>query len=245
MEIERQRKRKRDRERELDRESSEKETESEKESPLLSPVIGPDFHAEALKLLSTFQPPSPSPCLPLVPLFLVSPPDHQPSFDSPAFARHQDLCLVDPALSLSIAAAKRKPLPPQLLFESVPDMVDFLDPLTGSINLSMSHSFGVDFWRSESASTWKLIREEATLSILDALENPTELAIFQACSDLLLAPSRFLSFLGFVRPSLPAKPTGNSNTVATKLASEAIKRGQSGDRSAAYPHWYWSGPSHF
>jgi hypothetical protein len=70
-------------------------------------------------------------------------------------------------------------------------MVDYLDTLICCVNLSMSHSFGVDFWKSEGASTWRLIREEATLSLESALEDPNELAIFQACNDLLMTGTRF------------------------------------------------------
>ena len=107
-------------------------------------------------------------------------------------------------------------------------MQDFFETLVNSLNLSLSHSFGGGFWKSEGASTWKVIREEVTVSLLSALENPTELAIFQACCDLLLAPSRFLSFLDFFPPLASAKPKSDPADVATKLASEAIKRGQTG-----------------
>ena len=122
----------------------------------------------------------------------------------------------------------RKPLPPREPFDTVPDMHDFLGTLVNSLNLSLSHSFGGGFWKSEGASTWKVIREEVTLSLLFALDYPSELAIFQACCDLLLAPSRFLSYLEFNPPLASTKPKSNPADVATKLASEAIKRGQTG-----------------
>ena len=73
-------------------------------------------------------------------------------------------------------------------------MQDFFGTLSDSVSLSLSHSFGVGFWKSDGASTWKVIREEVVVSLESALENPTELAIFQACCDLLLAPSGFYRF---------------------------------------------------
>jgi hypothetical protein len=139
-----------------------------------------------------------------------------------------DVIFADPALSLVIAVSNQKPLLPRESFEYVPDMQDFFGTLSDSVSLSLSHSFGVGFWKSDGASTWKVIREEVVVSLESALENPTELAIFQACCDLLLAPSRFLSFLGFVPPLTSSKPFSNPADLATKLASEAIKRGQSG-----------------
>ena len=146
----------------------------------------------------------------------------------PSFALPCDTILADPALALPVAAAKRKVLDPQVPFTYVPDMQEFLGTLVESVNLSLSHSFGIGFWKSEGASTWKAIREEVVVSLESALENPTELAIFQACCDLLLAPSRFLSFLGFVPSALAPKPKRSPSDEAAKLASEAIKRGQNG-----------------
>ena len=146
----------------------------------------------------------------------------------PSFAIPFDSILADPVLSLSVAAAKRKPLAPLLPFESVPVMDEFIDTLLECVDLSLSHSFGADFWRSEGAGTWKEIREEVCLSLELALDFPTELSIFQACNDLLLAPARFLSFLGFTRPPVSDKKVRNPTLVSVKLASEAIKRGQSG-----------------
>jgi hypothetical protein len=105
-------------------------------------------------------------------------------------------------------------------------MQDFLGKLVDSVNLSLSHSFGVGFWKSEGASTWKAIREEVVVSLECALDDPTGLNVFQACSDLLLAPARFLSFLGFVPPAVASKPKSNPADAAAKVASEAIKRGQ-------------------
>lgn len=107
-------------------------------------------------------------------------------------------------------------------------MEEILGDLMGSVNLSMSHAFGVDFWKSERASSWKVIREEATMSLEAALDEPTPLTIFQACYDLLLAPSRFLSYIGFVRPPSSQVQENNSTFLSIKAASDAIKRGQSG-----------------
>ena len=107
-------------------------------------------------------------------------------------------------------------------------MDEFFETLADSINLSLSHSFGVGFWKSKGAPIWRTIREEVMMSLENALSHQTELAIFQACSDLLLAPSRLLSCLGFIPPAPVDKPNHNSLDVAVKLASDAIKRGDSG-----------------
>ena len=107
-------------------------------------------------------------------------------------------------------------------------MNEFLPTLAENINLSLSHSFGRGFWNSDGAGTWKLIREDVILSLEAALHDPTGLAIFQACCDLLFAPARLLSFLGFVPPAPTNKPKLNSDDVAVKLASDAINRGESG-----------------
>ncbi len=107
-------------------------------------------------------------------------------------------------------------------------MEDFFDTLADSVNLSLSHSFVVGFWNSEGVSTWRVIREEVTVSLESALDCPSELAIFQACIDLLLAPARFLYFSVFVPPVSTTKPNRNPTDVTVKLASNYIKRGQSG-----------------
>ena len=73
-------------------------------------------------------------------------------------------------------------------------------------------------------STWKAIREEVVASLECALDDPNGLNVFQACSDLLLAPARFLSYLGFVPPEVASKPKSNPADAAAKVASEAIKR---------------------
>ena len=76
-----------------------------------------------------------------------------------------DVVFADPVLSLALADSKRKPLPPQEYYQYVPDMEEFLDTLTDGVNLALSHSFGVGFWNSEGAGTWKVIREEVTTSL--------------------------------------------------------------------------------
>ena len=179
--------------------------------------------------------------VPPVPIFPPSPPlfpeggsvmefeDPEPleSFP-PSFAVPFDSILADPAISLPVAAAKRMPLAPEEPYDYVPDMDEFMYTLLDSVNLSMSHSFGADFWRSEGAGTWKVIREEVCISLEAALLLPNELSIFQATVDLLLAPTRLLRFLGFTRPPVTANVAHNPTLVSLKLASDAIKRGQSG-----------------
>ena len=163
-------------------------------------------------------PASPFPCSPPSPLSLLS----------PVRAGRDGVVFANPVLSLAIADSLRDILPPREPFDHVPDMLDFIHTLTDNINLTISHSFGRGFWNSDGAVTWKLIREEVILSLEDALKDPTELAIFQACCDLLLAPGRLLSFLGFVPPDPDDKPKRNSEDVAVKLASDAVSRGESG-----------------
>ena len=120
--------------------------------------------------------------VPPVPIFPPSPPlfpdggsvmefeDPEPleSFP-PSFAVPFDSILADPALSLPVAAAKRLPLAPEEPYDYVPDMDEFIYTLLDSVNLSKSHSFGADFWRSEGAGTWKVIREEVCISLEAAL----------------------------------------------------------------------------
>jgi len=89
------------------------------------------------------------------------------------------------------------PPPPRELYEHVPDMDEFFETLAG-INPSLSHSFGVGFWNSKGAPIWRTIREDVITSLEVALTHQTELTIFQACSDLLLAPTKLLRCLGFV-----------------------------------------------
>ena len=207
---------------------------------LASPeAVAAEFPLAMQFLNNTFASPNPSSKRPkpAVPLFLPSPPPPLPSpprvpalsLDAlPERAGPVDVVFADPVLSLALADSKRKPLPPQEYYQYVPDMEEFLPTLIDSVNLSLSHSFGVGFWNSEGAGTWKVIREEVTASLEFALDNPTELTIFQASINLLLAPSRFLAFLGFTRPVLPTKPNRSPADISTKLASEAVKRGQSG-----------------
>ena len=141
-------------------------------------------------------------------------------------ARSLDSVVANPVLALAVADFLRKPLIPQEPYTFVPDMQEFFGKLVDSVNLSLSHSFGVGFWKSGDANTWKEIREEVVVSLECALSDPTGLNIFQACSDLLLAPARFLSFLGFVPPVVASKPKFNPADAAAMAASEAIKRGQ-------------------
>ena len=110
-------------------------------------------------------------------------------------ARSLDSVVANPVLALAVADSKRKPLLPQEPYAFVPDMQDFLGKLVDSVNLSLSHSFGVGFWKSEGASTWKAIREEVVVSLECALDDPTGLNVFQACSDLLLPLPGFCRFL--------------------------------------------------
>ena len=175
-------------------------------------------------------PPSPPPSPPFPPFSPPSPPPlpFRLSQSTPVRVDRGSVIYADPVLSLAIANSLRDTLPPREPFVRVPDMCDFIQTLTDNINLTMSHSFGRGFWNSDDAATWKLIREEVVLSLEAALHNPTELAIFQACSDLLLAPGRLLSFLGFVPPDPMDKPKRNPDDIAVKLASDAVSRGESG-----------------
>ena len=101
-------------------------------------------------------------------------------------------------------------------------MQDFLGKLVDSVNLSLSHSFGVGFWKSEGASTWKDIREEVVVSLECALDDPTGLNVFQACSDPVGPCQVFV----VSPPAAASKPKSNPADAAAKVASEAIKRGQ-------------------
>ena len=197
-------------------------------------------------------PPPPIPSPPFPP-FQPSPPPFPPS--SPAFDGREDVIspvrverdgvvFADPALSIVVAESLRDTLPPRVPFDHVPDMSDFIYTLTDNINLTLSHSFGRGFWNSDGAVTWKLIRDEVILSLEAALLEPNELTIFQACCDLLLAPGRFLSFLGFVPPVPADKPKRKPEDVEVKLASDAVNRGESGKAlriltgNGAAPHTY-------
>jgi hypothetical protein len=132
----------------------------------------------------------------------------------------------NPALSIAVAETKRKILDPLVPWDHVPDMDEFLGLLTSSIDLCMAHSFGNEFWSSDAAGTWKMIREEASVSIESAIKHQTELTIFQACCDLLLAPSRLLAYLDYKRPSFSTEKPSETSDATTKAAADAIKRGQ-------------------
>ena len=155
-------------------------------------------------------------------------PPPSPFQSSPAFADPDEVISANPALSMAIADSMWQPPPPRELYEHVPDMEEFFETLADSINLSLSHSFGVGFWKSKGAPIWRIIREDVITSLEVALTHQTDLSIFQACSDLLLAPTKLLRCLGFVPPVPANKPIRNPIDVAVKLASEAILRGDSG-----------------
>jgi hypothetical protein len=105
-------------------------------------------------------------------------------------------------------------------------MEDYFPLFVDNLEVSMSHSFGPNFWKTENATIWKQVRQDVVECLDLTVASPTPLAIFQACHSLLTAPARFLKHIGFSRPMAPAKPKSTTNTSAV-LASEAIKRGQS------------------
>ena len=137
----------------------------------------------------------------------------------------QAALLPDPALSLSLRQLKQ--LSPINPFLEVPSMEEFLPTFISHLDLSMSHSFGANFWKSKRAGAWRDVRGDVTASLQVALDDPTPLKIFQACHDLLFAPSRFLQFVEFVR-SKPKSPTENLNidTANVIAAAKSIAKGQ-------------------
>ena len=188
----------------------------------------------AMQFLSTIVIPPISPhkrVVPPVPVF--SPPSQHtppPSVSPPSRAPPQHQPPVRPALfanpTVSIPEYNVGPPPPQDLFHTVPNIIEYLPVLLENLNASMSHSFGSNFWTSTSAPIWRSFRNDVTTSLKATMENPTPLAIFQSTHDLLMAPSNFLRHIGYVRAPPIDKDDQNPHATTIKAAAEAVKKGQ-------------------
>ena len=143
--------------------------------------------------------------------------------DAALSQKDNDVLLSDPALSISLRQLKQ--LSPIIPYLEVPSMEEFLPTFLGHLDLSMSHSFGVDFWKSKRAGAWRDVRHDVSASLQVALDEPTPLNIFQACHDLVFAPSRFLHYVEFVR-SKPKPLSENIDTANVIAAAKSIAKGQ-------------------
>ena len=193
-----------------------------------SPVVPPSTRAVAAASLCTIVIPPFSPhkrVVPPVPVFSplpsvsppLAPPQHQPPVSRPVL-------FANPAIS--IPNLDLGPPPPSEQFQTVPNLVEYLPVLIDNLYSSMSHSFGPNFWKSTNASIWRSFRADTVSSLKATMEDPTPLSIFQACNDLLMAPSRFLRHIGFVRAVPASKNDQNPHDATVKAAAEAIKKGQ-------------------
>ena len=165
--------------------------------------------------------------LPIVSGPVFSPPSRHtpPPPVSPPHAVHHDVIYADPSLSLPRAATLRNPLAPQEPFSCVPSMFEFFGFITSCVSLSMSHSFGSEFWGTEDVSTWKVIslREEARLSLEAAIAMPSDLhfsSVLRPC----VCPLQV-----FVLPRFCSKTPHPSrglqfDSFSSQVDSEAVKR---------------------
>ena len=181
-----------------------------------TPVITSPFRTQAIQLIYDVVCPSHPPKRPVppVPVFLSPPP-------SPV---SRPVLFANPAVS--IPNYDLGPPPTEVLFLTVPNMVEYLPSLIDNLNGAMSHSFGPDFWKSTNDPIWRSFRADVVTSLKTTMENPTPLSIFQACHDLLMGPSRFLRHIGYVRAPPVAKNDRNPYDATVKAAAEAVKKGQ-------------------
>ena len=111
----------------------------------------------------------------------------------------QAALLPDPALSLSLRQLKQ--LSPINPFLEVPSMEEFLPTFISHLDLSMSHSFGANFWKSKRAGAWRDVRSDVTASLQVALDDPTRSKIFKRATISSLPPQGFSSLLSLFGPN--------------------------------------------